>query len=404
MAPKQKQRVQPFGLATSRENVPRRHWSHRGPCTFSWGQEGTTGQGGQPCARVGCHPTTGLTVPKAPTTSQRDESPLRRQDEGRGGVVSAGLAPDRPHLARALACEGVACSRCRACFVAVAGAAAGEAVEPGSTSVTAASGHVGSAPAVRVQQPLGLSSTWPLALTRETRGAPHQGGAPLSAGDTTRGWMGSGLSGRRPGTAPRPRGPAPWCSLALATVHITGGVHEFLDAGPRAVTLLTADQGVAAKGLGLADDTVGWDGARRADALACELITEAAAAVTGCGARAQAPVRGPDGRPGDTERRGRRGHPTPSLVPPSSGPQAPGSSSDVASAGQSCCLVPGTSWTALEGLGPRRQDVAGPVHQEHAPDHCFLEAPLDVPADWGTHACSWGSPSSQWHSGSSHGL
>lgn len=41
-----------------------------------------------------------------------------------------------------------------------------------------------------------------------------------------------------------------------------------------------------------------------------------------------------------------RGHPTPSLVPPSSGPQAPGSSSDVASAGQNCCLVPGTSCKA----------------------------------------------------------
>lgn len=253
---------------------------------------------------------------------RENEGPLRRQDEGRGGVVSASLAPDRPHLARALACEGVACSRCRACFVAVAGAAAGEAVEPGSTSVTAASSHVGSAPAVRVQKPLGLSSTWPLTLTRETRGAPHQGGAPLSARDTTRGWMGSGLSGRRPGIAPRPRGPAPWCSLALATVHITGGVHEFLDAGPRAVTLLTADQGVAAKGLGLADDTVGWDGARRADALACELITEAAAAVTGCGARAQAPVRGPNGRPGDTEWRGRQGHPTPTAwFHPAPGPK-----------------------------------------------------------------------------------
>ena len=35
VAPKQKQRVQPLGLAASSENVPRRHWSHLGPCTFS---------------------------------------------------------------------------------------------------------------------------------------------------------------------------------------------------------------------------------------------------------------------------------------------------------------------------------------------------------------------------------
>lgn len=31
VAPKQKQRVQPLGLAASREKVPTRHWSHLGP-------------------------------------------------------------------------------------------------------------------------------------------------------------------------------------------------------------------------------------------------------------------------------------------------------------------------------------------------------------------------------------
>lgn len=49
VAPKQKQRVQPLGLAASREKVPRRHWSHRGPCTFSWGRAGRTGQSAACC-------------------------------------------------------------------------------------------------------------------------------------------------------------------------------------------------------------------------------------------------------------------------------------------------------------------------------------------------------------------
>lgn len=83
-------------------------------------------------------------------------------------------------------------------------------------------------------------------------------------------------------TAPLPS------SLALATVHVTGGIRELLDTRPRAVTLLTANQGVAAKGLGLTDDAVGRDGARRADTAAGELITQAASAVTGCRARARA--------------------------------------------------------------------------------------------------------------------
>lgn len=78
-----------------------------------------------------------------------------------------------------------------------------------------------------------------------------------------------------------------WLSLALAAVLVTGGVRELLDTRPRAVTLLTANQRVAAEGLGLADDTVGQDGARRADALARELVTQAATTVAGCGEHAQ---------------------------------------------------------------------------------------------------------------------
>lgn len=35
VAPKQKHLVQPLGLVASKENVPRRHWSHLRPSTFS---------------------------------------------------------------------------------------------------------------------------------------------------------------------------------------------------------------------------------------------------------------------------------------------------------------------------------------------------------------------------------
>lgn len=65
---------------------------------------------------------------------------------------------------------------------------------------------------------------------------------------------------------------------------------------------------MAAKGLGLADDTVGEDGARRADALAGELVTQAATTVAGCGERAQgcwtplSPLEAPDYRPGSQAR------------------------------------------------------------------------------------------------------
>ena len=134
--------------------------------------------------------------------------------------------------------------------------------------------------------------------------------------------MGSELPGRGPGTAPRPPLPQRRHSLALAAVHIAGGVHELLDTGPRAVTLLTAHQGVAAKGLRLAGEAVGRDGAWGTDALACELVTEAAAAVTGCGcghstrsaglmAALRAPKVGRGARP-----------PYPSLDPPTPGPKS----------------------------------------------------------------------------------
>lgn len=122
-----------------------------------------------------------------------------------------------------------------------------------------------------------------------------------------------------PGLLQGHRDPQRRYSLALATVHIAGGVHELLDTGPRAVTLLTAHQGMAAKGLGLADKAVWRDGARRADALACELVTEAAAAVTGCGCGHSPQSAGPmvalnvgwGARP-----------PYPSLDPPTPGPKS----------------------------------------------------------------------------------
>lgn len=87
----------------------------------------------------------------------------------------------------------------------------------------------------------------------------------------------------RPQDHPRGRGGSrPGLSLALATVRVTGGIRELLDTGPRAVAFLTAHQRVAAEGLGLADDALGQERAWWADALARELITQAATAVTGC--------------------------------------------------------------------------------------------------------------------------
>lgn len=125
-----------------------------------------------------------------------------------------------------------------------------------------------------------------------------------------------------PGLLQGHRDPQHMHSLALATVRIAGGIHELLDTGPRAVTLLTAHQGVAAKGLGLADEAVGRDGARGADALACELITEAAAAVTGCGCRHSPRSEGPMVALGALNMgRGAR-PPYTSLDPPTPGPNS----------------------------------------------------------------------------------
>lgn len=143
VAPKQKQRVQPFGLAASKEKVPRRHWSHLGPCTFSWGQN----RADQPVMRYGVqHPGSlfplaeGVTPPVPPggvsaatqEVGVRPRSPARRP---------------APHLAVALACDGVAHAGHGARFMAVTGETAGVAVEARSTGITAAPGHVGSAPA-----------------------------------------------------------------------------------------------------------------------------------------------------------------------------------------------------------------------------------------------------------------
>lgn len=69
---------------------------------------------------------------------------------------------------------------------------------------------------------------------------------------------------------------------ALAAVHVTGGVRQLLDTGPRAVTLLATHQGVATEALWLADQAVRGHSAWRTDALACELITQAGPAVAGC--------------------------------------------------------------------------------------------------------------------------
>lgn len=73
------------------------------------------------------------------------------------------------------------------------------------------------------------------------------------------------------------RAPSP----ALPTVHITTRLCQLLHAGPRAVAVLTADQGVAAKGLGLTDNTLWFQGVWRADALPRHLVTETCPAVTG---------------------------------------------------------------------------------------------------------------------------
>lgn len=259
VAPKQKQRVQPLGLAASSEKVPRRHWSHLGPCTFSWvrraGPVSRRMQGDWP-ALPGFR--------EAPTGCGRG----RTRRPGPPGTPA-------PHLAVALARAGVAHAGRGAGLVAVAGAAAGVAVEAGGTGVAAAPGHVGSAP-VGVQDRLGLPPG-PLAWGESVRGPlpPRTEGAVAGCG--------------RPRAPPARSRAARSCpSLALAAVLVTGGVCELLDAGPRAAALLTAGQRVAAEGPGLAGGALGWHGARRADALARELVAQAAAAVAGCGEQRRA--------------------------------------------------------------------------------------------------------------------
>lgn len=64
------------------------------------------------------------------------------------------------HLAVALAREGVTHAGCRASLVAVARAAAWVPVEARSTHITAAPGHIGSAPGGGVRSWLGLPSNW----------------------------------------------------------------------------------------------------------------------------------------------------------------------------------------------------------------------------------------------------
>lgn len=71
-------------------------------------------------------------------------------------------------------------------------------------------------------------------------------------------------------------------SPALPIVHVTARLRQLLHAGPGAVAVLTADEGVAAEGLGLADNTLWLQGVGRADALPRHFITETCPAVTGC--------------------------------------------------------------------------------------------------------------------------
>lgn len=139
VAPKQKQRVQPLGLAASREKVPTRHWSHRGPWTFSWGQRSGRAGGQAVCGSP--------TPPGGSQPSQGVSCCGRGRTRGRWGAGPGAPGTPAPHLAAALACDGVAHSGLRAAVQAVAGAAAGVAVEARGAGVTAAPGHVGSAPA-----------------------------------------------------------------------------------------------------------------------------------------------------------------------------------------------------------------------------------------------------------------
>lgn len=69
-----------------------------------------------------------------------------RQDRGQAGAGPAPRPPG-PYLAVTLARKGVTDAGRRAGLVAVTGTAAGVAVEAGSTGVTAAPSHIGSAPA-----------------------------------------------------------------------------------------------------------------------------------------------------------------------------------------------------------------------------------------------------------------
>ena len=73
------------------------------------------------------------------------------------------------------------------------------------------------------------------------------------------------------------RAPSP----ALPAVHIAAWLRQLLHAGPRAIAVLAADEGVAAEGLGLADDALRLQSVRGADALPCHFVAETCPAVTG---------------------------------------------------------------------------------------------------------------------------
>lgn len=70
-------------------------------------------------------------------------------------------------------------------------------------------------------------------------------------------------------------------ALALPAVHVAARLRQLLHAGPRAIAVLAADEGVAAEGLGLADNALRLQGVRRADALPRHFVTETRPAVAG---------------------------------------------------------------------------------------------------------------------------
>lgn len=77
-------------------------------------------------------------------------------------------------------------------------------------------------------------------------------------------------------------GPHHCSSPALATLHVTSWLRQFLDSCARTIAVLTANQGVATKGLGFTDNALRLYGMRRADAFPRHFITQTGPTVTSC--------------------------------------------------------------------------------------------------------------------------